>query len=62
MRSPSTPAAETAERHREHRPYRRDMAADDLDGVDDELLNRVTWKIPNALALVGSAPATSGTA
>lgn len=22
--------------------------------VDDELLNRVTWKIPNALALVGS--------
>ena len=23
--------------------------------VDDELLNRVTWKIPNALALVGSA-------
>ena len=30
------------------------MAADDLDGVDDELLNRVTWKIPNALALVGS--------
>jgi hypothetical protein len=29
--------------------------------VDDELLNRVTWKIPNALALVGSAPATSAT-
>jgi flavin reductase (DIM6/NTAB) family NADH-FMN oxidoreductase RutF len=23
--------------------------------VDDELLNRVTWKIPNALALVGSS-------
>ena len=23
--------------------------------VEDELLNRVTWKIPNALALVGSA-------
>jgi flavin reductase (DIM6/NTAB) family NADH-FMN oxidoreductase RutF len=23
-------------------------------GVDDELLNRVTWKIPNALAIVGS--------
>jgi flavin reductase (DIM6/NTAB) family NADH-FMN oxidoreductase RutF len=23
-------------------------------GVDDELLNRVTWKIPNALALIGS--------
>ena len=22
--------------------------------VDDELLNRVTWKVPNALALVGS--------
>ncbi len=22
--------------------------------IDDELLNRVTWKIPNALALVGS--------
>ena len=22
--------------------------------LDDELLNRVTWKIPNALALVGS--------
>src|SRR5437868_5486363 len=22
--------------------------------MDDELLNRVTWKIPNALALVGS--------
>ncbi len=27
-----------------------------LDGtLDDELLNKVTWKIPNALALVGSA-------
>jgi flavin reductase (DIM6/NTAB) family NADH-FMN oxidoreductase RutF len=25
--------------------------------LDDELLNRVTWKIPNALALVGSAHA-----
>ncbi len=24
------------------------------DSVDDELLNRVTWKIPNALALIGS--------
>jgi len=23
--------------------------------VEDELLNRITWKIPNALALVGSA-------
>ena len=23
--------------------------------IDDELINRVTWKIPNALALVGSA-------
>ncbi|HTN81612.1 MAG TPA: flavin reductase family protein [Acidimicrobiales bacterium] len=23
--------------------------------VDDELLNRVTWKIPNALVLIGSA-------
>ena len=23
-------------------------------GPDDELLNRVTWKIPNALALIGS--------
>lgn len=23
--------------------------------LDDELLNRITWKIPNALALVGSA-------
>lgn len=23
--------------------------------MDDELINRVTWKIPNALALVGSA-------
>jgi flavin reductase (DIM6/NTAB) family NADH-FMN oxidoreductase RutF len=23
-------------------------------GIDDELVNRVTWKIPNALALVGS--------
>jgi flavin reductase (DIM6/NTAB) family NADH-FMN oxidoreductase RutF len=23
-------------------------------GIDDELINRVTWKIPNALALVGS--------
>ena len=23
--------------------------------IDDELLNRVTWKIPNALTLVGSA-------
>jgi hypothetical protein len=22
--------------------------------VNDELLNKVTWKIPNALALVGS--------
>ena len=25
-----------------------------MPGADDELLNRVTWKIPNALALVGS--------
>ena len=25
------------------------------DALDDELLNKVTWKIPNALALVGSA-------
>ena len=25
-----------------------------MGGVDDELLNRITWKIPNALALVGS--------
>jgi flavin reductase (DIM6/NTAB) family NADH-FMN oxidoreductase RutF len=24
------------------------------DSVDDELVNRVTWKIPNALALIGS--------
>ena len=24
------------------------------EGLDDELLNRVTWKIPNALALIGS--------
>ena len=23
--------------------------------LDDELVNRITWKIPNALALVGSA-------
>jgi flavin reductase (DIM6/NTAB) family NADH-FMN oxidoreductase RutF len=23
-------------------------------GIEDELINRVTWKIPNALALVGS--------
>ncbi len=23
--------------------------------IDDELINRITWKIPNALALVGSA-------
>jgi len=23
--------------------------------LDDELINRITWKIPNALALVGSA-------
>ena len=23
--------------------------------LEDELVNRVTWKIPNALALVGSA-------
>ena len=29
--------------------------------IDDELINRVTWKIPNALALVGSRRATSGT-
>ena len=29
-------------------PYRRGMT------VPDELLNRVTWKVPNALALVGS--------
>ncbi len=32
-----------------------DMAAtDDSNELDDELVNRVTWKIPNALALVGS--------
>ena len=30
------------------------MAPDD-ELVDDELVNKVTWKIPNALALVGSA-------
>ena len=27
------------------------------EGLDDELLNRVTWKIPNALALIGSRAA-----
>ena len=31
-----------------HRQYGECMA------LDDELINRVTWKIPNALALVGS--------
>ena len=35
------------------------MASDDRstenDALTDELLNKVTWKIPNALALVGSA-------
>jgi flavin reductase (DIM6/NTAB) family NADH-FMN oxidoreductase RutF len=25
-----------------------------MSGLDDELVNKVTWKIPNALALVGS--------
>jgi flavin reductase (DIM6/NTAB) family NADH-FMN oxidoreductase RutF len=25
-----------------------------VQGLDDELINRVTWKIPNALALIGS--------
>lgn len=25
------------------------------DGMDDELINKVTWKIPNVLALIGSA-------
>ena len=25
-----------------------------MQGLDDELVNRVTWKIPNALALIGS--------
>jgi flavin reductase (DIM6/NTAB) family NADH-FMN oxidoreductase RutF len=25
-----------------------------VEGLDDELVNRVTWKIPNALALIGS--------
>ena len=30
--------------------------------VDDELLNRVTWKIPNALALVGSRAGDEWTA
>ncbi len=24
--------------------------------LDDELINKVTWKIPNALVLIGSAP------
>jgi flavin reductase (DIM6/NTAB) family NADH-FMN oxidoreductase RutF len=28
--------------------------AEPLQPIDDELINRVTWKIPNALALVGS--------
>lgn len=28
--------------------------SDSTEGLDDELVNRVTWKIPNALALVGS--------
>ena len=32
-----------------------------LMAVDDELLNKVTWKIPNALVLVGSGRATSAT-
>ena len=32
-----------------HRTYHGDMA------LDGELVNRITWKIPNALALVGSA-------
>ena len=27
----------------------------DRDDMDNELINRVTWKIPNALALIGSA-------
>ncbi len=34
------------------------MTSDDrgigAEAIDDELINRVTWKIPNALALVGS--------
>src|SRR5680860_1905378 len=31
------------------------MCIRDSDGItDDELVNKVTWKIPNALALVGS--------
>src|ERR1700709_1909848 len=37
------------------RTYARRMADPTTDATpDDELLNRVTWKIPNALALVGS--------
>ncbi len=28
--------------------------SDNTGGLEDELINRVTWKIPNALALVGS--------
>lgn len=30
------------------------MAAETTGELDDELINRLTWKIPNALALVGS--------
>ncbi len=26
-----------------------------MEGIDAELINKVTWKIPNALALIGSA-------
>ena len=28
--------------------------------IDDELLNKVTWRIPNALALIGSAAGGTG--
>ena len=50
-----------ANRRPQLRPTRRRYRGSDHASLDDELLNRVTWKIPNALALVGSRPATNAT-
>lgn len=52
--SPSvTPKARERDHTAQHPAHGEAGTLDEM-ALDDELLNRVTWKIPNALALVGS--------
>ena len=53
-RSRPAPTAERRSGHRQSPGLVRCRIGSGHGRVDDELLNRVTWKIPNALALVGS--------